>query len=295
MLETKPIGTVLGKSIGLIVQSDESRNAMALDRDEVIELFKRHGALLFRGFDFDGERDFRAFTEVFGRDFISYPALTRGQVSEDNTTQTVDDTTQAIPLHSELSYLPAPLCPEMCWFLCVRPPAVNGQTLLCDGLFVHPFLAEEVRKSLEERRLKYVMEFSVQTCLNYFQADSLSRFYEVIERHSLQHVFRVEDDMVYMDRVSPVFTRSKFGAEKVLANNIVNNGRGASVPVFEDGSIIPDYIYDELQSVTDRLTVEVDWQPNDLLIVDNTRVMHGRREIEDELRLIHTRFCSTNF
>lgn len=295
MLETRPIGTVPGGDVGLIVRAAGGRDPLALDPEEVKELFRRHGALLFRGFDFGGEPGFRAFTARYGRDFVSYPAVTRRRVSDDNTTQTVDHNTGAIPLHSELSYLPPPLCPEVCWFHCVRPPATGGQTLLCDGLLVRPLLADEVRDELDRRVLKYELGFPVEECLNFFGADSLARFHEVVERHSLQQVFKVEGDVIRMSRVSPVFTRSRFGYENVLANNIVNNGREAATPVFEDGSIIPGDIYDELDEVTGRLTVGVEWEADDLLMVDNTRVMHGRREVEDEGRLIHTRFCSADF
>ena len=41
---------------------------------------------------------------------------------------------------------------------------------------------------------------------------------------------------------------------------------------------------DEVRHVTAELTVDIRWQDGDLVMIDNRRVMHGRRAIEDRRR-----------
>ncbi len=53
----------------------------------------------------------------------------------------------------------------------------------------------------------------------------------------------------------------------------------------EDGSEIPDDIMSEVKEVSDRLTININWNDNELCMIDNKRMMHGRRAIlENEKR-----------
>jgi len=48
---------------------------------------------------------------------------------------------------------------------------------------------------------------------------------------------------------------------------------------------IPNYIYNEIKTSSDKLTYEHNWGKNDLIMIDNKRFMHGRRPIvKDDLR-----------
>jgi alpha-ketoglutarate-dependent taurine dioxygenase len=65
---------------------------------------------------------------------------------------------------------------------------------------------------------------------------------------------------------------------------------------FADGSILPEAVWDELAWLTERLTVEVAWRAGDVLMLDNTRILHGRRRVEPgDGRLLYTRFCAAAF
>ena len=56
--------------------------------------------------------------------------------------------------------------------------------------------------------------------------------------------------------------------------------------------MLSNVVYEQLASVSAGLTFEVEWQAGDVLMVDNTRMMHGRRPVLDDDRLIWTRFGS---
>jgi alpha-ketoglutarate-dependent taurine dioxygenase len=67
--------------------------------------------------------------------------------------------------------------------------------------------------------------------------------------------------------------------------------RTASLVRLEDGSKIPQEAMDEVREVSGRLTREVEWDPGDIVMIDNTRMMHGRRAFNDPKREIYVRMC----
>ena len=60
-------------------------------------------------------------------------------------------------------------------------------------------------------------------------------------------------------------------------------------------SEISDELMDELNGIAERITTNIDWKKGDILMIDNTRIMHGRRAFKDETREIYIRLCSPNF
>ncbi|MDJ0688013.1 MAG: TauD/TfdA family dioxygenase [Xenococcaceae cyanobacterium MO_188.B32] len=64
---------------------------------------------------------------------------------------------------------------------------------------------------------------------------------------------------------------------------------------FEDGSEIDDEIMSELNEIAEKITAEISWKKGDILMVDNTRIMHGRRAFLDEKRDIYIRLCDPAF
>ena len=149
MFETSPIASPEGKDFGCLVLSRNGGDIFDISPKEVIRLFKRHGTLLFRDFEMEGGDIFRAFSDKFGRDFVTYPGVKRDSVSEDSTVQTAVKGEGSISLHQEMSYLPFPFCPEFCCFYCKQPPVISGQTIMCDGTGVVPFLSKSARKFLK--------------------------------------------------------------------------------------------------------------------------------------------------
>ena len=68
-----------------------------------------------------------------------------------------------------------------------------------------------------------------------------------------------------------------------------------SIPLFDDGSIVPDWIVDAIKDAADPVTFNTEWQPGDILILDNSRFMHGRNAItEPGDRLIASYFGYLN-
>lgn len=55
---------------------------------------------------------------------------------------------------------------------------------------------------------------------------------------------------------------------------------------FTDGGELDSDILAQTKEVTDAVTEDISWQDGDIVLIDNTRVMHGRRQIVDSRRSI---------
>jgi hypothetical protein len=69
------------------------------------------------------------------------------------------------------------------------------------------------------------------------------------------------------------------------------NNKRPDHPLLDDGRQVPEDWLQAIKATGDRLMVEVAWRPGDVLMLDNTRFMHGRTAIIDPgERLIATFF-----
>jgi hypothetical protein len=55
--------------------------------------------------------------------------------------------------------------------------------------------------------------------------------------------------------------------------------RVSHFPLLDDGQVVPDEWVESVRQVAAPITYALQWQRGDILIVDNSRFMHGRREI----------------
>ncbi len=267
-----------------------------IEAGDVIELFKTHGALLLRDFDYD-LAGFRAFTGQFCSRFVRNESGKREQVSADGTTQSVNLGREAFPLHPELSRVP--WRPDIAWFACARPPASRGETLVCDGVATAAGLDADTRAYLATRSVLYREETPLgaftewlgipppdDTTLAALSADSPFVFQRVEGR-----IFR-SFTAPFLHR--PLFTdQLAFGNFLLFARRML---RTRQFPLYEDASLIEDEICDQLARVSDKLTAAHRWQAGDILMLDNSRFLHGRNPVDDpHSRVIWTQFGYASF
>lgn len=58
---------------------------------------------------------------------------------------------------------------------------------------------------------------------------------------------------------------------------------------FSNGEKIPDDIILTIEQIANTLSVPITWQKGDIAIIDNTRILHGRRTLTDTERLLYSR------
>jgi hypothetical protein len=100
-------------------------------------------------------------------------------------------------------------------------------------------------------------------------------------------------DSIYVDWQTPALTRSRFSGEEVLATSLFSGymrvyGRVNGRRVFRYRSLVT-----RLLQTVERHRTPIAWGGGDVLMIDNTRMMHGREEFDDSTgprRHVRTRY-----
>ena len=100
--------------------------------------------------------------------------------------------------------------------------------------------------------------------------------------------FDLHDDgsLTYRLVLDPVRGSVFGGARRGFANAVLGPSHNYQPPRYTlaDGApVTPDEI-EEIREIAETVTHEINWQDGDIAILDNTRVMHGRRAIADTNR-----------
>lgn len=253
-----------------------------LPLDEVIALYRQHGALLLRGFRPDLD-EFARFTRIICPTAVKNESPGRVIIDKAGTIQSVNLGGDAFPLHPELSR--EPWKPDAAFFICMQPPARGGETTVCDGVALARSLPEEVRAGLSSRRLVYLMQTwpgLLQFWLGTSQPDDATL---AAPPSSCPYRFRrMRDGSIAREFSRPALHKPMFCDEPAFGNFLLfarfYNGRG-DFPLLDDYTPVPEEWLQSIRECGERLSHPVAWREGDVVMLDNTRFMHGRRAIED--------------
>jgi len=262
----------------------------SISDEAIIRQFKASGGLLFRGFSFDLP-EFRRFTQRFCATTVKNDSLNRSILDQENEIQSVDRGSGAFPLHPELSR--EPWQPDVCFFFCISAPRKGGHTTICDGVKVVERLDPQLRAAMARRRMVYLQNASPDVLEFWFGKSDLSD-----EELSNPPPYCPYTFKRFGDRVGRLFTRPflhkpMFSDRLAFGNFLLfARERGETrFPLLDDFTVVPDDWYRAIKRESDALTAKVEWKPGDLLMLNNSRFMHGRTPIEDEAeRQIATTF-----
>lgn len=260
--------------------------------DEVMTLCESSGVVLFRGFDTCIDQ-FSNFVQKNSSRVTLDPARS---FHADNA-QKVDAGTDPVGLHCENGN--APKLPHFIWFYCKKAASSGSQTTYCDGRGVWEKLSDKTKKLFSQKRIKYSRTVPEQLWKSYlaYELPNISSPEEVQISHLTQlsdqvpgQSFILNDDMsVHYEFTVGAAHETVFSEALVFANSILGPSFNYEKPqiTLEDSTPIPEDILAEIELITSQETQEIDWQDGDVVMIDNTRFMHGRRAIEDPVREIY--------
>jgi hypothetical protein len=249
----------------------------------------RDGWTLLRGFRTDLSA-FSALTTALCRKITFDPAREYG----DANTQKVDAGTGPIGLHTENGN--TPVCPDIVTFFSPVAAFEGSQTTVCDGREVYNAMDDNQKARWQQPMVveRYLPEALWKRYLAN-EHPALSSPEEVTSKHVEEfraaipnQDFDMLDDggINYRLTISPVRGSSLSGGLG-FANAVLGPSHNYAPPryrlVEEDADIRQDEIED-LRELAETCTHEINWQDGDIAVLDNTRVMHGRRAIVDTNR-----------
>lgn len=308
--------TPLHGSFGMIIEAEAGGSIQDLPPEEIISLFKQYGALVFRNFEVNADT-FLQFSSLYCKDFSSYQGgafrlgpLDRQRVNNHETLLTVTGPTKcyAIPLHGEMYY--ARKRPSILWFFCENPPARDGETIICDGTAIYRNMSPEVKAFFERNPLRYLRHLTLDQWRDAFQTDDVDVVRKWCSENDATLVVDEGDGSVRIEYAAPATFKNPRLREDVfinplfivyhyeqavrsgLAAEVLGDAFGHSCPIvvrLEDGSEVPETLLNEVEETAAGLTADVSWRGGDVLMIDNTRVLHGRREYLGADRSIYYR------
>ncbi|MEG4500184.1 TauD/TfdA family dioxygenase [Microcoleus sp. F10-C6] len=287
--------------LGTLISASRKVDIFELDKTEVINSFNSSSLVLFRGFDINTE-EFKKFTELLSTNFMPYvgASYSRKKINGDETLLTVyasdgSEYNSEAPLHGEMHYKKKK--PTLLWFYCANPALKGGETTVCDGVQIYNNLNASTQKLFEEKRLKYILYYPDGKWQQIYGTDDLMVVKQVCEENHVQLIVN-KDKSITTEYVCSAIIKSKGGHHRVFINNILTSidyEHPDGFVLFEDGTKIPEAVIREVQEIAAKLTYLIEWQKHDVLMVDNTRLLHGRKPFSDNQRDIYIRLCDTNF
>jgi alpha-ketoglutarate-dependent taurine dioxygenase len=280
----------------VLIEADDTRDILALDHENIISLYKTHGALLLRGFAVDVDR-FGQFARQFCATSVINESPGRRPLDAVRNVHTVDGGTGAFSFHPELSR--EPWKPDAAFFACMSAPRDGGATTICDGVELVSALPDVVRRGLEGRRLLYIKPTWPGLLQFWLSTPTPSDAQLLSPPENCPYFFRKLDGEIVRIFTRPALHRPMFCDQPAFGNFLLFarfNNRRPDFPLLDDGRPVPEAWLQAIRATAERVGVAVSWRSGDVLMLDNTRFMHGRTAItEPGERMIATFFGYVGF
>ncbi len=252
------------------------------------------------------EQSFSDFAGIFSQCYLDSPFGDRKTVPGNTKLQSVSIGNHPIDFHFEWGNLP--FRPELLLFCCMEPPISHGETLLCDSSKIIDELSTETIDVLMSNKLKY-MDVFPQWVMNYYRGKTkLNQYFngdflEYLQVLPNYQIEKLNEEFMQTKFETPSISHSFFSAEnRVLGANILTSIYGknndddgyASHLTFDNNEGISKFIQNEIKQAMSKHKLAIQWQKGDVVLIDNTRFLHGRNAIFDNQRKILLLSAYTN-
>lgn len=273
------------------------------DVDEALSELRERGAVIIRrpGASVD------SFTEFTGQIINSFPHYSvatkeRDVITRESHIQTVNKGSDRIPLHRESSFLPTQ--PDLLAFYCQQPPATGGQTTLCDAVTLLEEMPGDARAFVEGEVFIWTTRLPFERWSVALETSSQSAAAERIERLMARsaplstYKYHFDGDVLEGTYQCPLVLPTFWGKHPAFSNSLLQWYYREDGPLvarhlhhvtISGGRSFPADLLAVINECAERMIFETKWQAGDIVLVDNSRVMHGRRSIEDANRRIFVR------
>lgn len=286
------------ENFDLVAWAEESR-------PHIRQLLNKHGAILFRGFNLPNITEFENFSsQATDGDWVDYKEASspRSQIKGKVFTSTEYDKRHVIFQHNENSHVSS--WPLYLFFYCKTPPESGGETPITDCRKVYEDIPEEIKSKFKEKNILYVRKFGYGMGIPWKQGFPVSNKSEMVEyclENKMNALWEEDEEKLelrykrWASLQHPItkehvwFNHGTFFNNQMLSPEIreilIESYGEKNLPYntyFGDGSIISKNIIDGLREAYEKNTVQFSYEKNDVLMVDNMLVAHGRKAYDGE-------------
>jgi alpha-ketoglutarate-dependent taurine dioxygenase len=199
-----------------------------------------------------------------------------------------------VPWHQERGYVP--LAPHLLFFWCERAAPQNGETLVTDGIKVREELPEPLRKATDELRvvhsftvpeslMELVAELALESIPESRRPKDQSLWVETVKQ-SLPSDERldvkIEGGAIHIRYERAFGSMTRWQHQKALCGYALHTAILKDEPITEpDGSPLSAELVEAAIAAADRASYAHVWKPGDLMLIDNTRIMHARNRLSE--------------
>ncbi len=267
----------------------------------------QHGTILFRNFDVKSIPEFEQFIAATSSAWAEYreAATPRHAVSDKISTSTDYPASQTIYLHNENSHTES--WPLKLYFYCVTPAEEGGETPLADCRKIYQRLSPALRDRFAEKQIMYVRNFGEGLGFPWqkvFKTESKAEVEEYCRQNGITPEWKDGDRLRirYIRRASGKhprtgemtwFNHATFfhvsTLDPAMREALLSTLKEEDLPYntyYGDGSPIEPAVLDELHAAYAAETIKFLWQQNDVEIIDNMSVCHGRSPFKGTRKVV---------
>ena len=257
-----------------------------------------YGAVLFSGLPVENAEDFDLFVSAFKYDTFTYEESLSNAVRINKTDKvfTANEAPSEIEifLHHEMAQ--TPIYPKNIFFFCKSASQYGGETPLCRSDYLYAELLKEDANLVAKFERNGVIYNSVMSNgdeLASGQGRSWQKTLSVSSKEEAELKLKelgytwhwLEDDNLSvttrtLKAIKELKNGNKSFFNQVLAASLgwKKNSEDDLSPVkFGDDEEIPKSSIQLISKLAKTLTVLREWKDNDIILIDNYRVMHGRK------------------
>jgi len=260
----------------------------------------KNGALKFQGVKMETPFEFQKVVDSISSKTLNYidGNSPRTKLADNIYTSTEYDNTQKITMHNELSY--SANWPRKIYLYCLQPSETGGETLIADCREILMKMNPEIVSEVEGKGIMYIRNLHGGDGMG----PSWQETFETIEQNVLEKYCRKygigfqwrESGGIKLVQQSKGIITHKETNERVwfnqidqfhpiqLGNDIYNTIKAIyeteeDFPMFVkfgDGTHISEEIVRQIIITINEITLAPIWKKNELLLLDNELVSHGR-------------------
>lgn len=268
------------------------------------------GAIKFQGVNINGADDFQLIIDSISSKFMSYidGNSPRIKLSGNVYTSTEYDASQKITMHNELSY--SAKWPGKLFFSCITPSQTGGETLLAHSGDIYRAMHPSIIEEIETRGICYIRNLHAGEGMGpSWQATFETESKAEVEKHL--NAYNIEYEWGWLNnlklkQLSKGILDHQYTGQKVWFNQIdqfhplhlgaemfetleIIYGETSSFPMyvsFADGKEITKDFVEAILKTIETCTIAPAWNTNELLIVDNELMSHGRNSFTGNRRVL---------
>ena len=287
------------------VENDSGLNNLKSTQDWLkenkifIELkLEEHGAIIFKDLPVKTAEDFDQFVSFFNYETFTYEESLSNAVRINKTDKvfTANEAPREVEifLHHEMAQTPT--YPKKIFFFCKSASETGGETPLCrsDQLYEALLKADKALvESFEKFGVIYNSIMSSGDELISGQGRSWQKTLGVSSKNDAEAKLSklgyswnwIEDDNLSVTTKTLQATKELGNGQKSFFNQVIaaslgwkKNSENQIAPVrFGNGEEIKESYIELISELAQSLTLLRSWQDHDILLIDNYRVMHGRK------------------